>query len=49
MVVLETKALKELKNMIENSKNLNTNEKNNFLHFIWYLNKEERDYLKLLL
>jgi len=49
MVVLETKALKSLKNDIENSKELSANDKKNFLKFIWYLTKDEREYLKLLL
>ncbi len=49
MVVLETKALKTLKEQIQNSKELTKQERKNFLNFMWYLNKDERNYLKLLL
>ncbi len=48
MVVLETKHLKNLRRQITHSKELDTNERKNFMNFIWYLTKEERDTLSLL-
>ncbi len=49
MVLLETKALKILRWKILKSSNLAKEEKENFLRFIWYLTKDERETLSLLI